>query len=363
MLFAKISHEFKTPLNSIIGMTNLIKDSDPQSLSIATNIHLDMISDLSNYVIFLVSDIIQYVNLQDLEDINDLKVNISELDFNEMMTFCFQILQSLLFSNKSKSDNISTNIYVDPEASDFTAESDEIRIKQVILNFISNAVKFTKNGKIELECKKVEIENIIFIKICISDTGIGIKEEEKTLLFKDFGMIDNEFKVTHNKFGTGLGLSLSQSIIERLGFKLQFESEFMKGSKFSILIPCKKKIKSDRKLSRKALKNYDELVVDNINNNNKNEKINSPKKKAVSDRYLVSENNDFDNKSVYILRNTNSDFIKEKKEDFFNVPEDEWKKLECNTDRVFIYNFCNFTFILKLPELHLFNVTSIKQIL
>jgi len=193
-IFAKISHEFKTPLNSIIGMINIIKDSDQLSLSKATKLNLDVISNLSNYVIFLISDVIQYVNLQDLKDIDDLKLNISQLDFKEIVSFCFQILNSLLFCNKSKNNKISTSLYLDPKASYFTAESDEIRIKQVILNFMSNAVKFTIEGKIEIECKQVEIENSIFMKICVSDTGVGIKEEEKALLFKDFGVIENDFK-------------------------------------------------------------------------------------------------------------------------------------------------------------------------
>jgi len=233
-VFAKISHEFKTPLNSIIGIINIIQESE-KFLTETLNKNLDLISNLSNYIIYLISDIIQYVSIQ---EINELNVNLSQLDFKDIINFCYQTLISLIACNKLKSEKIKPHISFDEDIENFIAESDENRIKQVLLNFVSNSVKFTKEGSISINCKTIKIENQFFIEILIKDTGIGIKECDKEKLFKDFGLIENKGKAINNKFGTGLGLSICKSIVEKLKLKLKFESEYMKGSKFSILIPC-----------------------------------------------------------------------------------------------------------------------------
>lgn len=244
-ILAKISHEFKTPLNSIIGMISFIKNTEKKfSESVIKN--LEIISNLSNYVIYLVSDIIQYVNLKDIDDI---LVFMTELNFKEIMKFGYQTLNCLISCHNKKQENINCSLFYDEKIDDFTAESDENRLKQIILNFVSNAVKFTREGKINLKCKLKNLENQSFIKISVKDTGIGIKEEDKIKIFKDFGMIKDESKTVKNNFGTGLGLSICKSLIEKLGLKLEFKSEYLKGSKFSILIPSKNKINSDITIS------------------------------------------------------------------------------------------------------------------
>jgi len=243
-IFAKISHEFKTPLNSIIGMISIIKNTE-KLLSKSVNNNLEIISNLSNYVIYLVSDIIQYVNLK---DINDLKIYVSELNFKEILKFGFEILNSLISCNLTKCEKISCCLSYDNKIEEFLAESDENRLKQIMLNFISNAVKFTWEGSIKLRCKLKNFGDKFFIKISVKDTGIGIKDEDKNKLFKDFGLIKIEGKTINNNFGSGLGLSICKSLSEKLDFKLEFKSEYLKGSKFSILIPCKIKSNSEIKI-------------------------------------------------------------------------------------------------------------------
>jgi len=226
------------------------------------------------------------------------------LDFKELIHFCFQILKSLLFCNKTKNEKINACHFIDPNIDYFIAESDEVRMKQIILNFISNAVKFTREGRIKLKCKKIEIENQFFIKISVSDTGIGIKEGEKALLFKDFGIIENDFKIINNKFGTGLGLSISKSIVERLEIKLDYDSEYMKGSKFYILVPCRCKVTKDFSKSLRVsgssekvnqlnsvLKEGEEENLNNKNCVNYDPKQNENLKKLVSS--ALSNRSDF----------------------------------------------------------------------
>jgi len=259
-IFAKISHEFKTPLNSIIGTIGIIKNSE-EFFSESVNNYLGIISNLSNYVIYLVSDIIQYVNFKSL---NDIKVIMSDINFKDILKFSFKTLNSLISCNHSKIEKINSYLHYEQTVEDFIAESDENRLKQIILNFISNAVKFTREGSIYLKCKLKNLKNQFFIKISVKDTGIGIKKADKNKLFKDFGLIENQGEIINNNFGTGLGLSICKSLVEKLELKLEFQSEHLKGSKFSVLIPCK----------RKGTKNYDLESPDIILLNEKKSSLN-----------------------------------------------------------------------------------------
>jgi anti-sigma regulatory factor (Ser/Thr protein kinase) len=236
--------------------------------------------------------------------LKDLKVNITELDFRELIDFCFQILKSLLFCNKTKNEKIIACHFIDPNIDDFIAESDEVRMKQIILNFISNAVKFTREGRIKLKCKKIEIEDEFFIKISVSDTGIGIKEGEKALLFKDFGIIENEFKIINNKFGTGLGLSISKSIVERLEIKLDYDSEYMKGSKFYILVPCR--CKGPKDFSKSLSVSGSSKKIYQLNSVLKGEEENLNNKNCVNDGPKRNENL---KKLVSSAHSNRSDFL------------------------------------------------------
>lgn len=268
-IFAKISHEFKTPLNSILGIINIIK-AKQNKVSKAMTENLDIITNLSNYVIFLISDIIQYVNSQIIDEI---KLNITEINTKEIMEFCYQILNSLLKCNKLKSERIVPILAIRADLDNIKAESDEIRLKQILLNFISNSVKFTREGKIQLKCKlqKNEAKDRDFhLILSVKDTGIGIKEEDKAKLFRDFGMLNiTDINNINNKFGTGLGLSICKTIVEKLKIKLNFKSRFSQGSTFWISIPCTlKKIfdSTPNKFSRsKSSSKSNQSSLDNIN--------------------------------------------------------------------------------------------------
>jgi len=234
-VFAKIAHEFKTPLNSVIAITSDIKDSD-ELLSNFTSNKLDVIHNLSNYLILLVSDIIQYATLNDISDLN---LNLTALDLNEILSFSFQILNSLLTLNNRKNENISSELRADKIIEFLNIESDEIRVKQILLNFISNSVKFTNTGKITIKAKKKTLNEIDFLKISVKDTGIGIKENDKESLFKECHVIEDGrlLNKLNNSFGSGLGLSTCKVICKKLDINLTLKSEYSKGSTFSIFIP------------------------------------------------------------------------------------------------------------------------------
>ncbi len=234
-VLAKIAHEFKTPLNSVIGITSNIKDSD-EMLSKFTSNKLDVIQNLSNYLIFLVSDIIQFSSLNDISYIN---LNLSTLDLKEILNFCFQILNSLLTLNNRKNKNITSELRADKIIEFLIIESDEIRIKQILLNFISNSVKFTNEGSIIVKAKTKVLNGKNVLKISVKDTGIGIRERDKESLFKEFQPIEDgkHLNRLNNTFGSGLGLSICKVLSKKLDINLMVKSEYTKGSTFSIFIP------------------------------------------------------------------------------------------------------------------------------
>ena len=111
--------------------------------------------------------------------------------------------------------------------------TDELRLKQILLNLISNAAKFCKNGNITLRCKYLEDMNKI--RITVSDTGIGIKEQDLEKLFKDFVMLEDRENM--NRQGSGLGLSICKNLANLLDLKLEVKSVYGKGTEISIDIP------------------------------------------------------------------------------------------------------------------------------
>jgi len=275
-ILAKIAHEFKTPINSIIGLIETIKENyledsskniekknslenkrvcynnglidittknEYSDLNIQKNDNdlkkvktlnknkkiLNIIENLSKYVIFLISDIIQYSNMKE----NQLILSIENINIEEIANFVFEILKCLLKCNNSKKNNIKPELIFDKLLKGRIIKTDELRIKQILLNIISNSVKFTKHGKIMLIFELNQETNEIII--IIDDTGIGIKDEDKKKLFNDFVMLENG--LNQNAQGSGLGLSICKNLAFKLNFKLNFESNYGKGSKFFVHLP------------------------------------------------------------------------------------------------------------------------------
>jgi len=267
-VLAKIAHEFKTPINSIIGLINNLKenlnedfilgnktkikenqidfykkDKNNNSKQIndlynnskimAKNIKtLDIIQNLSEYIIFLVSDIIQFSTIK---DINQINIHNKRINMREIANFSFDILKCLLKCNLSKYQKTKTYFRYEEGIDNIIIKIDEIRLKQIILNLISNAVKFTKCGHIIITFKIEENNN--FIKVEVSDTGIGVKESDKEKLFNDYVMLGDGINL--NSLGSGLGLSICKILAHKMNLRLNFESKYGLGSKFYINIPIK----------------------------------------------------------------------------------------------------------------------------
>ncbi|HKL72329.1 MAG TPA: HAMP domain-containing sensor histidine kinase, partial [Marinilabiliaceae bacterium] len=134
---------------------------------------------------------------------------------------------------KQKQNNIEFILKKGVQKKEYFIFTDRFRLEQVLNNLITNALKFTKNGMIELSYKILDEENIAFT---VADTGIGIAPEDQMVIFDRFRQIDNNNY--ESKGGIGLGLSITKNIIQLMNGEIKVDSEISKGSKFSFTIPC-----------------------------------------------------------------------------------------------------------------------------
>jgi len=211
---------------------------------------------LSNYTLYLVNDIIQYSSSKNQKN---QRINKEPINLLELIEFCYDILESLLNSNKSKKENIESILDIDPEIYRIRIYSDEIRLKQILLNLVSNSVKFCRSGMIFIRCKyNEENKNVI---ITIKDTGIGIKKDDLNKLFNDFVMLEDGNNM--NKHGSGLGLSICKTLTNLLEVDLKFNSTYGVGTEFDLIIPISE-ILDETELSSCNSEEYEGQIPQNI---------------------------------------------------------------------------------------------------
>lgn len=221
MLMATVTHDLQTPLGSIIGFSDLISNSEINSKQ---KQYLNNIKESADYILKLVSDLVDFSKLE------NSRITIEESSFN-LKTLIENTCRTLEHSAEKK--NIELN-WVSDEKLDNNIISDPYRIKQVLTNLISNAIKFTQEGTVEV-LAYVKNQSVL---ISVTDTGIGIAKESHVNVFKEFTQANDGIE---KKFGgTGLGLTISKKIIELLGGTIELQSEEGKGSEFTIILPYQK---------------------------------------------------------------------------------------------------------------------------
>jgi len=223
--FSSMSHEIRTPINTIIGLNEMImrEDISDEVAEDAVNIRV-----AGKMLLNLINDILDMSKFQ----AGDMHLLVESYSTGDM----FSELVGMLWI-RTKEKNLEFHINVAP---DIPSElmGDEVRIKQILMNILNNAIKYTKEGSVTLsvECEKMEgdMYNIIYT---VSDTGIGIKKEDIPYLFTAFKRVD-ESKIKHIE-GTGLGLSIVKQFVDLMDGKITVNSIYTKGSSFVVEIPQK----------------------------------------------------------------------------------------------------------------------------
>ena len=265
---ANMSHEMRTPLNAVIGLSELCLESGELSNEIYSN--LEKIYNAGRTLLFTVNDIL---------DISKIEAGKLEIVLGEYA------LPSLIY------DTITQNIIrIGEKPIKFVLDinedlpsclyGDENRIKQILNNILSNAFKYTLEGRVELCIKCEYVNETVWMIIKVQDTGIGIKKEDIDRLFISYNKVDP--KSTSKIEGTGLGLSITKKIVQMMDGNISLESEYGKGSVFTVKI--KQKLVNDLKIGNEVVKNLKNFSFADMSRRKNSKRL---RKKMPNARVLV----------------------------------------------------------------------------
>ncbi|BFM15633.1 hypothetical protein R50073_18160 [Maricurvus nonylphenolicus] len=217
---ANMSHEMRTPLNGIAGAANLILNSNnpEETLELAA-----LISQSADALTHLTQDILEYAKI----GVGKLTLEPDSFDFHQAIDSVYRLLLP-----QAQNKNIEFTLTLEPQVPRYLF-ADGQRIKQVLLNLVGNAVKFTEQGGVNLQVRVIDSDSAqAHIEIQVQDTGIGIKEEHFDKLFKPFSQVDDS--KTKQYEGTGLGLAISKSIVDLMDGEISMSSQIGQGSVFTV---------------------------------------------------------------------------------------------------------------------------------
>lgn len=222
---ANMSHEIRTPMNAVIGLADLaMREEMPP----AVREYIHQIKSSSKNLLVIINDIL------DFSKIESGKMDIVEVEYEPLSVI--QDLTSIVNSRIGEKP-IEFTMDISHEMPK-RLYGDNVRIHQIILNLLTNAVKFTQRGEVHFEMNfESRGENEVVMKVKIADTGIGIKEKDMHKLFNSFQQVDS--KRNRNIEGTGLGLAISKQLLELMGGTISLESEYEKGTTFTFEVPQK----------------------------------------------------------------------------------------------------------------------------
>ncbi|MCM8540192.1 MAG: HAMP domain-containing histidine kinase, partial [Lentisphaeraceae bacterium] len=214
-----ISHAIRTPMNGILGMSEILKKS---SLSDEQQDNLKVIDKSSNHLLKIIEDLLQYSRL----DAKDIELRVAELSPREVVECCLELL-----SSQAKSRNVNLVAQIKTEKS---IKSDELRLNQILINLVGNAIKFSRDSDVTVEVTDYKEGNHDGILCRVIDQGVGIDQADHSQIFEPFVQVDNSS--TREFQGAGLGLAITKKLCEKLGGGIVVESEVKKGSVFQFSV-------------------------------------------------------------------------------------------------------------------------------
>ncbi len=252
---ANTSHEIRTPIHTIIGMTELMLDTalDPEQQEYAEQVQFS-----ADVLLSLINDILDFEKIE----AGKLKLEAIEIGLYEILANAMDLV--VLEGHRKGLEMI---LDIAPDVPD-RIKGDPVRLRQILVNLINNAIKFTASGEIHLMVKIAEVtDDYTVIHFTVRDTGIGISEEKKSKLFKEFSQIDSS--TTRKYGGTGLGLSISKKLSEMMNGKIGVESREGEGASFWFTAEFKVLDDDDRLYCRDKFTEHSILIVDDNEHSSK----------------------------------------------------------------------------------------------
>ncbi|MDD3119104.1 MAG: ATP-binding protein, partial [Victivallales bacterium] len=229
---SNMSHEIRTPLNTIVGMANLIVEQNPPETE--RQQYANLINQSSNQLLALISDIIDIAKIES----GQLKISKHNLCVNNLIGKLHEAFLAQLFKMPAKALQLRCSCPLSHEEA--TIYTDETRLNQVLTNLLNNAVKFTRQGSVEVGyCRKEESREMVFF---VKDTGPGIPPQQQSIIFERFRQADDSFTRLYG--GTGLGLAICKNLVELMGGRIWLESAISRGSCFYFSLPYERKEES-----------------------------------------------------------------------------------------------------------------------
>lgn len=225
IFLANMSHEIRTPMNAIVGMTELILRE--RDISEAVQENCFNIQNSGRSLLAIINDIL------DFSKIESGKMELVEDNFNIASTINDVINMAITRKGDKKLEII---LHADPDIP-VGLVGDELRIRQVIINLVTNAIKYTREGCVSIRISQTKHDYGINLSVSVSDTGIGITPEDLSKIFSSFQQVDT--KKNRAVEGTGLGLAISKRMIKQMGGFINVSSEYGKGSEFKFVIPLR----------------------------------------------------------------------------------------------------------------------------
>jgi signal transduction histidine kinase len=227
VFLASMSHELRTPLNSIIGFTGIMLQGMAGGLNDEQQKQLTIVKSSASHLLGLINDVLDISKIE----AGRIELSLEEFKIADMMKDVVQTFSQMV---SEKGLKLVTEV---PE--NLVLFSDKRRVKQVFMNLVSNAVKFTDQGTVKIAAR---VLNGGKLELCVSDTGIGIKEEDMSRLFEPFQQVDISLRKRHE--GTGLGLYLTRKLADLLGGDVSAKSRYGQGSEFTFTIPLRHRVEA-----------------------------------------------------------------------------------------------------------------------
>lgn len=221
---ANISHEIRTPMNAIIGMSDLLKLTPLNHLQ---KNYLDNIQKVANSLSDIISDILDFS-----------KIDHAKVEIVPSVYLLSNLIVDILNITRLRAAEKNLDFIMDINPNLYTKYyGDSVRVKQIVVNLITNAIKYTHEGEVVVKISNAYVNNVLCLQISVKDTGIGIAKENLKNLFLPFSQLDT--KKNHGIQGTGLGLAIAKTLATAMHGNITVRSEYGRGSVFTLTVPQK----------------------------------------------------------------------------------------------------------------------------